>query len=190
MKARYLLPALLLGAFGIGSIAPTAQAASVGKTSLEILPLDEEFPRFIHIGNLEFATRYNDEHNTDHSQSNELTITFLDSRKDKTNWELQLKVSDFTCAKNGSLAGAVYTIGVGNFAGKNESAIKGLEAFEYSTEDASNDFQTLIKSTGEVDRGEVTYTVPVQETTLRFPEGTKAGRYYAPHSWRIVNADL
>ncbi|WP_165005334.1 MULTISPECIES: hypothetical protein [unclassified Enterococcus] len=190
MKNKFLLSALAIGGIGIMGISQTAAASSEGKTTLQVVPLDEEFPRVVFIDNLEFVSRYTDEYDREHFESNDLTITFLDSRKEPQDWELQLKTADFICRKSGQVLKPAYELGKGEFLGTSTEKLSGLTAFEYRKKDAGEEYRTVIRSTGKVERGLVTYTIPSERSMINFPEKTVSGHYYATHSWRLVNADL
>ncbi|WP_373195998.1 hypothetical protein [Enterococcus faecium] len=190
MKNRFSLAlwsALFIGMFSCSS---AVHGQTEGATSLKIVPLNEQFPRMLYIDDLLFVSRYTDEHNQIHRESNDLSITFLDSRKESTEWQLQLKTEDFRCKKDGHLLTADYQLGRGMFSGKNEEAVKGLEAFEYDHQDAGKEYRTIIQSTGNKERGIVTYTIPGEQSTLTFPEGTSSGHHYSKHYWRFVNAEF
>ncbi|MCO7396850.1 hypothetical protein NI447_11065 [Enterococcus lactis] len=99
MKNRFSLAlwsALFIGMFSCSS---AVHGQTEGTTSLKIVPLNEQFPRMLYIDDLLFVSRYTDEHNQIHRESNDLSITFLDSRKESTKWQLQLKTEDFRCKK-------------------------------------------------------------------------------------------
>ena len=167
MKNRFSLAlwsALFIGMFSCSS---AVHGQTEGTTSLKIVPLNEQFPRMLYIDDLLFVSRYTDEHNQIHRESNDLSITFLDSRKESTKWQLQLKTEDFRCKKDGHLLTA-----------------------EYDHQDAGKEYRTIIQSTGNKERGIVTYTIPGEQSTLSFPEGTSSGHYYSKHYWRFVNAEF
>ncbi len=120
MKNRFSLAlwsALFIGMFSCSS---AVHGQTEGATSLKIVPLNEQFPRMLYIDDLLFVSRYTDEHNQIHRESNDLSITFLDSRKESTEWQLQLKTEDFRCKKDGHLLTADYQLGRGMFSRKNE----------------------------------------------------------------------
>lgn len=189
-KMMWCAGLIVVGACLTWGLKVMADESQPGQTSLTITPLDEKLPRIVEIEDLIFEECTIDNAGADCFSSNEPIIRFLDSRVDPIDWELQLKVDNFYLNQENALDVVDYQIKKGVFEGRSAEALAGLEAIEYSWRAAKGEYTPVIRSTGKVDRGWVTYRLPVGTTTIHFADNVTDGHYKAVHKWRLVNINL
>ena len=146
----------------------------------------------LYIDDLLFVSRYTDEHNQIHRESNDLSITFLDSRKESTKWQLQLKTEDFCCKKRWPSFDCRLSIRQRNVQRKERRSSRRIGSFsEYDHQDAG---KKRVSYDHPVNRNKNVESLHIrflgEQSTLSFPEGTSSGHYYSKHYWRFVNAEF
>lgn len=185
MKASKAL--LMIVIFGFGSIGFQSGVVAIeGNSSLEILPLDETYPRLYTVNNLDFGR-----HNLNTGQSEihpkeDLTIKILDSRLVPTTWELQVQM---TPMKNGSdelLTDTIVSLGKGNVTLEEGTEVHPV-TFKENLEDS--DFKTILRSKNYETHGWISYTIAKEDIKLVFNnQNNVVGKYRATNNWRFVNA--
>ncbi|MHC5372244.1 WxL domain-containing protein [Enterococcus sp. LJL120] len=164
---------------------PLTAHASEGKSSLRILPLDEENPRIYEVNNLDFGKQNQGASNQDFTAAQDLVIKIYDQRQLSSSWSLQLKISNFENQQVDTLPLANFSLGSGVVQTDNKD---GLIAQNYSYQNGK-DYQTILTSQAEHSRGWLEYRIPKEEITLSFSENAAIGKYQATYYWRIINAD-
>jgi hypothetical protein len=159
--------------------------ANEGGTSLEILPLDEKYPRIYEVNDLDFG-KYNLHDNVENFHpKNDLTIKILDSRINSTSWELQVKLSNLVNLAHTSLPSASISIGEGNV----KSEI-GNQLVPYSVKQNLDEstYQTILKSTSDSSHGWISYRIKKEDIRLSFSKASEIGEYQTINNWRFINA--
>ncbi|MHC5248218.1 WxL domain-containing protein [Enterococcus sp. LJL90] len=164
---------------------PIRALASQGKSSLTIIPLNEENPRIYEVNNLDFGSHQQTTTDVNFPAAEDLSIKIFDQRVISKSWSLQVKVGDFENQQIATLPKSNFTVGKGEPIGED---INGLTAGSYSST-ISDDYQTILSSVSNHNRGWLEYHIPKENITISFGEGATIGKYQATAYWRMINAE-
>lgn len=164
---------------------PKTSFAMDGKTTFEILPLDEAQPRFYEVNDLDFGRHQVTETNRAIHPKEDLTIHLLDARVTSSPWNLQVKMVPLAASKQHILKNVTVKLGDGTLTGENAGGINKKTLEQNLSED---EFQTLLSSNDNSPHGRVTYTIPKEAISLTFGPGNISGKYQATNFWRFVDA--
>lgn len=185
MKKSKLLLIALFASLGIMLFQSTVIAAE-GNTSLEILPLNEKYPRIYEVNDLDFGTHDLKGDTKNIHPKDDLTIKILDSRVESAAWELQVALSTLTNeGPENSIPSATISLGKGKVVNE-----EGTQLMPYGIKQTLSDsiYQTVLKSESDSPHGWISYTVSKEDIRLDFRQAKKAGTYQATNNWRFVNA--
>ncbi|MFY1067398.1 WxL domain-containing protein [Enterococcus sp. AD013-P3] len=186
MKKYRAIVALLLASCSFALFKHHSFAAE-GSTSLEILPLKEEYPRVYEVSDLDFGDHFLKESGQQLHPKNDLTIKILDSRETSSSWELQVQLAPLKNETNEELAMTSISIGKGKVEMQEGFNIQGV-AVNQILDEAT--FQTILRSESASSHGWVTYSVAKEDISISLGQINKSGSYQATNNWRFINAKL
>lgn len=165
-------------------------AEASGSTSLTILPLDEDLPRLYQVSDIEFGKINQDDFKQGHLAKNDLTIEILEGRSQPSDWQLEMKLGEFTNQTGNKLTEVNYSLGVGQLEENVDLEEKELTGLTFSSQQTPDTFAPLIVSKAQTEHGFITYIIPKELVQLTFGEHNATGKYHAVSYWQLVNADL
>lgn len=182
-KKKKIIPIAMIGLSLF--LFPLDVLAAEGKTTLEILPLNEKYPRIYAINDLDFGNHELTEYGKDIKATENLTIKILDARLTSIPWDLQVNFSSLTQKSDSPLTNANISLKPGTVTTEKGQVLKTYPLYQNLDEPI---FQTVLRSDSNSAHGWITYTINRDEINLNFGKNNRVGEYQALNQWRFINA--